>query len=94
MGESRSINIPERFDFGHHKQITDDVNAILSDRTIKTIVLDFNRTSYLDSSALGMLVLIHKKAKERSIEVMIKGARDNAREILEIANFDKLFRIE
>ena len=94
MTDSRSIHIPERFDFGHHKEFTEEVNTVIADDSIKTLVLDFNRTSYLDSSALGMLVLANKKAKEKSMQTVIRGARDNAKEILEIANFDKLFRIE
>lgn len=94
MPEVHNISIPEKFDFAHHKSFTEQANKVLEDKQTKTLVLDFSRTAYLDSSALGMLVLINKKAKAASIKTIIRGARDNAREILIIANFDQLFVIE
>ena len=86
--------IPERFDFSHHKVFNDEVNKVFNDPGAKHLTLDFSKTTYLDSSALGMLVLVNKKAKAHSIKTVIRGARDNAREILLIANFDQLFDIE
>jgi anti-anti-sigma factor len=89
----KAIQIPERFDFGYHKEFTDQYQALLSDPGVTEIALDFSRVGYLDSSALGMMVLFQKKAKGKNISVRIKDAKDSAKEILEIANFDRLFEI-
>jgi anti-anti-sigma factor len=89
----KSLQIPERFDFGYHKQFTDQYQAIFESESVTDIALDFSRVSYLDSSALGMMVLFQKKAKGKNISVRIRGAKDNAKEILQIANFDRLFDI-
>jgi anti-anti-sigma regulatory factor len=40
-----------------------------------------------------MMVLFQKKAKSQNVNVRIRGAKDSAREILQIANFDRLFNI-
>ena len=89
----RSLVIPERFDFGYHKQFTDQYQAVLDSDDVTDIALDFSRVSFLDSSALGMMVLFQKKAKSKNINVRIRGAKDSAKEILQIANFDRLFDI-
>jgi anti-anti-sigma factor len=89
----RSLVIPKRFDFGYHKQFTDQYQAVLDSDDVTDIALDFSRVSYLDSSALGMMVLFQKKAKSKNINVRIRGAKDSAKEILQIANFDRLFDI-
>jgi anti-anti-sigma factor len=89
----RSLLIPERFDFGYHKQFTNQYQSILDSDEITDIALDFSRVCYLDSSALGMMVLFQKKAKGKNINVKICGAKDSTREILQIANFDRLFEI-
>lgn len=89
----KSIQIPERFDFGYHKEFTDNYQAVLEDGGTRNISLDFSRVNYLDSSALGMMVLFQKKAQEKNIAVRIRGARDSALEILQIAKFDRLFDI-
>ncbi len=89
----RALQIPERFDFGYHKEFTEQYQNVLDDSSTTSVALDFSRVSYLDSSALGMMVLFQKKAKSKSLPVRIKGAKDSAREILQIANFDRLFDI-
>jgi anti-anti-sigma factor len=89
----KALPIPERFDFGYHKEFTDQYQKLLEDQNVTEIALDFSRVGYLDSSALGMMVLFQKKAKAKNVSVRIRGARDSAKEILEIANFDRLFNI-
>lgn len=94
MSDSRTIVIPERFDFSQHKIFTEQSNQLIQDEQVKTVILDFSRTSYLDSSALGMLVLLKRKAKAKAINTIIRGAKDNAKDILLIANFNQLFEIQ
>ena len=89
----KTLQIPERFDFGYHKTFTEHYQAALASPGVTEIALDFSRVSYLDSSALGMMVLFQKKAKSQNITVRIRGAQASAREILMIANFDRLFDI-
>jgi len=87
------LQIPERFDFGYHTAFTEQYETQLADQNITEITLDFSRVEYLDSSALGMMVLFQKKAKSQNVSVKIRGAKDSAKEILQIANFDRLFDI-
>jgi anti-anti-sigma factor len=87
------LHIPERFDFGYHNEFTEQYEIQLADQSITEITLDFSRVGYLDSSALGMMVLFQKKAKSQNVPIKIRGAKDSAKEILQIANFDRLFDI-
>lgn len=89
----KSLQVPERFDFGYHKEFTQQYSNLLTQSDTTNIALDFSRVSYLDSSALGMMVLLQKKAKQQNVDVRIRGARDSALEILTVANFDQLFEI-
>ena len=89
----KSLHIPERFDFSYHKEFTEQYQSMLQSGGVTDIALDFSKVNYLDSSALGMMVLFQKKAKTANINVRIRGARDSAKEILQIANFDRLFDI-
>ncbi|WP_395338611.1 STAS domain-containing protein [Ningiella sp. W23] len=89
----KSLQVPERFDFSYHKEFTEQYQSIINTDSVTNIALDFSRVSYLDSSALGMMVLFQKKAKSKNIKVRIRGAKESAKEILTIANFDRLFEI-
>lgn len=83
------IMIVGRFDFGVHKEFRDAINLI--EPGIKKIEVDLSATDYVDSSALGMLLLLRDKVAADRNAVELKGARADVRKILEIANFNKLF---
>lgn len=85
------ISVSGRFDFGIHQQFRDATN--LSHKSIKTIEVDLSQTDYLDSSALGMLLVLRDKVGDNKNAVAIKNAKPEVRKILEIANFDKLFTL-
>ena len=63
MSQAAVISIPERFDFSTHKWFTETYDKALV--TSKEIVLDFSRVTYIDSSALGMMVLLHRKNRHQ-----------------------------
>jgi anti-anti-sigma factor len=89
----KTLQLPERFDFGYLSEFTEQYQARLADESVTEITLDFSRVEYLDSSALGMMVMFQKKAKSQNVPVKIKGAKDSAKDILQVANFDRLFNI-
>jgi anti-anti-sigma factor len=57
------------------------------------VQVDMKEVSYLDSSALGMLLMLRDKAKAASRDVALIGLNGNVRQVLDIANFSKLFSI-
>jgi HptB-dependent secretion and biofilm anti anti-sigma factor len=91
MQDSNVIYLPSRFDYDYHKQFSTAYSSIVDDTTIKEIILDFSRVEYLDSSALGMMVMFHKKAAATSKVAKIRGARGVTKEILSMANMQKIF---
>ena len=66
---------------------------MLADGSLKHLDIDFSQVQYLDSSALGMLVLLAKKASNQGVTVTLRGAQGTAKDILEMANMHKLFVI-
>ncbi|WP_031433297.1 STAS domain-containing protein [Methylomarinum vadi] len=85
------IEVSGRFDFGVHQQFREATN--LSDNGVKSIEVDLGKTDYMDSSALGMLLVLRDKVGDNKNAVRIKNAKPEVRKILEIANFDKLFTL-
>jgi anti-anti-sigma factor len=94
MSDTRLVALPERFDFNSHQAFNSQCEALLGDSDGKRIVLDFSRVSYVDSSALGMLVLLHRKALPLGKRLAIRGARGVAKEVLDIANMHRLYDYE
>lgn len=85
------IKVSGRFDFGVHNEFREATK--LAENGVKQIEVDLANTDYLDSSALGMLLVLRDKLAGDKNAVRIKNARNGVKKILEIANFDKLFTL-
>ncbi len=86
-----TIKVSGRFDFGVHQDFRNTLEQI--NPAVKTLVLDFFATEYMDSSALGMLLVLRDKINASTQTVKLINIKPQVKKILEIANFDKLFNI-
>jgi anti-sigma B factor antagonist len=62
-------------------------------RGAKQIVLDLAGTPYIDSSGLGALVMVLKKARLASGDVKLCGLEAEARKVLELTRLDRIFDV-
>ncbi len=90
MTSVTTINLPNRFDFGFHKEFTEQSRAFLAQQDAQDLLLDFTHVSYLDSAALGMLVYLHKQASNARKRIKLVNTSPFADEILKVANIDKI----
>jgi anti-anti-sigma factor len=88
-GEKITISVEGKFDF----QLYDEFRACYADTegSGKQYVVDLSGTEYLDSSALGMLLLLREHAGGESSNIDITQASSDVKKILDVANFGKLF---
>lgn len=88
-----TLSLKGRFDFNTHRDFRDGYEAALSTPSLQSLDVDMGGVEYLDSSALGMLLLLKERAGAHNIQVKITNTSGTVRQILEIANFGKLFTI-
>ena len=90
-GNKVTIAVAGKFDF----QLYDEFRASYADTAGSGVeyVVDLSATEYLDSSALGMLLLLREHAGGESSKIEITQASSDVRKILDVANFGKLFDI-
>lgn len=90
MSNSQVVKLPSRFDYAYHKQFNQTCSELMNSEQVNEIILDFGIVEYLDSSALGMLVMLQKKASNAFKKIKIKSARGATEEILRMANIQKM----
>ncbi|TGN41225.1 STAS domain-containing protein [Marinobacter confluentis] len=91
-GHTLTIRIEGRFDFSTHQAFR---NAYEQDnQEVKEFVVDLSQTTYLDSSALGMLLLLRDYAGGDGARIELKNCNNDVRRILTISNFEQLFSIK
>jgi anti-anti-sigma factor len=90
-----TISIKGRFNFEMHSQFRTAYQSEIdaSSSTRKKFMIDLAGTEYIDSSALGMLLLLREEAGANEANIEIVNARPEIRKILETANFQRLFKI-
>ena len=91
QGSEVTISIKGRFDFSSHQAFRDAYES--NAEGTSTYVVDMKDTTYLDSSALGMLLLLRDYAGGDKSRIRITGCNADVRKILTISNFEQLFTI-
>ena len=90
-GQELTIVIQGRFDFGAHQEFRDAYERVKT--TPKSYIVDLKGTTYLDSSALGMLLLLRDHAGGDQSQIRLLNCNPDVRKILAISNFEQLFQI-
>ena len=88
-GDQVTIAVDGKFDF----LLYDEFRASFADTRGAGVayVVDLAGTEYLDSSALGMLLLLREHAGGEVSNIEITQATPEVRKLLDVANFGKLF---
>lgn len=91
-GKQLTIQVAGRFDFSAHQAFRDAYEA--QTNSVSNYVVDLSGTSYLDSSALGMLLLLRDHAGGDNAKISIINCNQDVKKILSISNFEQLFTIQ
>lgn len=62
----------------------------LSDDNSKNIEIDLSSATYLDSSAIGMLLSLNKKQKSKGNEIRLINVPENIKKILELSSLNSI----
>ena len=85
------LRISGRFDFSLHKEFR---AAHDEAKGVRHYVLDLCEAVYLDSSALGMMLVLRDWAQGEGADVRIRTQAPIVRKILAMAHFEALFAID
>ncbi|NQZ53484.1 MAG: STAS domain-containing protein [Piscirickettsiaceae bacterium] len=89
-GNKYIIKIHGRFDFNVQSEFREAYEVAEKN---SLFIIDFLAADYMDSSALGMLLLLRDYAGGESALMELINCKAEISNILEISNFQKLFKI-
>lgn len=87
------VRLSGRFDFNAHRDFRAAYEPLMTDGEVRALTVDMGGVEYLDSSALGMLLMLRDKAAAANKSLTLSNVRGPVKQVLEIANFGKLFQI-
>lgn len=87
------IRLVGRFDVSGRRAFREAVEQALEPGDVREVEVDLGGVAYLDSSALGMLLVLRDKARAANRGVTLVNCKGGVKQVLDIANFSKLFPI-
>ncbi|MCP9849413.1 STAS domain-containing protein [Cyanobium sp. Morenito 9A2] len=74
------------------KALRDDVNTALG-QGFRTILIDFQAGTYIDSNGFGALIACLKKTKEAGVRLSLRGLNSQVRLVMEMTGTDRIFDV-
>ena len=87
-----TIYVVGRFDFNIHQEFRKSYERTKG--TALRYIINLVETQYIDSSALGMLLLLRDAAGGDKSDITIITGNADVKKILTISNFEKLFKVK
>lgn len=87
-----TIKVEGRFDFTHQKEFREAYKHHSTPGLLFQVEL--SGTEYMDSSALGMLLLLKEHADNCNSKVILQKPSEGIKKILDMANFGRQFDIQ
>ena len=94
LDKAGRIAMSGRFDFQVHREFKEAYTPLLDNPAVHEIEIEMSKVDYLDSSALGMLMLLNERARTASKPGTLLNTSGVVSQVLGVANFSKIFNIK
>ena len=84
-GTNLTIHMPKELDHHNAEEIKREADRLLGTRNIRSIIFDFEKTSFMDSSGIGVLAGRYRKISCFGGKVYVIHANRRIRKILEMS---------
>jgi len=89
-GDCITLHVNDRFDFSVHRGFHD---ACLARPRVRSYVVDLEGVTSMDSSALGMLLLLREHAGGDDADIRVVNASDDLRNTFRVAGLDRMLTL-
>ena len=86
-----TIYISGRFDISSYREFSQAYKE--KTESFAKYVIDMSELEYMDSSALGMLLMLRERAAGETAQIVIVNCSSGIMKILKTVNFDRLFSV-
>ncbi|MGD2120326.1 MAG: STAS domain-containing protein [Gemmatimonadota bacterium] len=92
VGDVLIVDVEGQLIVGNRQELKQKVLEEL-DGGERKFVVDFEKTGYIDSSGLGVLVSLSKKVREQGGELRLANLNEDLKTLFELTKLDTLFHI-
>lgn len=93
MGTTLIIHLPAELDHHSSEQIRKEADRLIQSRNIRCVLFDFEQTTFMDSSGIGMLIGRYKMMRFLGGAVLAVQVNERMQRILTMAGIYKIMDI-
>jgi HptB-dependent secretion and biofilm anti anti-sigma factor len=93
LGNKATIVLNGRFDFSTHSEFSNCYSSAIVNGNVSEVDVELGNVEYLDSAALGMLLLLSERAKIANKSVALVNPNEMVAQVLERVKFGRIFAI-
>lgn len=90
IGETLVVYLPEELDHHTAGEIKRSTEELFTGKKIRDVVFDYQRTVFMDSSGIGLIMARYREVRYLKGDVFIVGVHEKMKRILEISG---LYRV-
>lgn len=91
--ETYEVTLSGRFTFSDNPEFREIIYKI-DDQDVKQVVLYMSQVEFVDSAALGMLLLAREAALKLQKQIVLRGATGQVKKMFDMAKFDTMFIVD
>jgi anti-anti-sigma factor len=89
-GTTYKIGLSSKFTFADHNDFKSIIERVRS-LDFKTIDIDFSNVTFIDSAALGLLLLLRDEAEKADAKVMLSHPQGQIKKMFDVSRFGEIF---
>jgi len=92
-GSTLEVNLMGKITFSNNEDFKKILDIIRKEE-LDHVTFHMGQVEFVDSAALGMLLLARDEAEKKSLDVTLREAKGQPQKMFEVSNFHKLFTIK
>lgn len=93
IGATMIIQVPNELDHHNAEQIRTETERVLHNRNIRKIIFDFEKTNFMDSSGIGMIMGRYRSIRFTGGRVLAIRVNERIRRVLTLSGVYKYIDI-
>jgi anti-anti-sigma factor len=92
-GSKNTLVMSGKFTFADHEAFR-AIIALIKSKQHQMIAFDVEGIEFVDSAALGMLLIAREEAETANVDIIIKNPTGQIEKMFRVSKFDSLFKIQ
>ena len=93
-GTNLTIHMPKELDHHHAEEIKKEADHLLETRNIRSIIFDFEKTSFMDSSGIGLIMGRHRTMEAIGGSVIVRDPPPHIRRVIRLSGMERIAQIQ